>query len=542
MRGRTPEILDVDPNRFEDVARRAKAALDPKDAELIEKVFDSYRYLAEVIGEKSMSIGRLQKMLFGHKTEKTDQVVGKSDSPAAPWEQEPANDAEEIERNDADKKPPPKGHGRNAAEAYQGAERIAVPQGSLHAGDPCPECGQGTLYAKRPAVVVRITGQAPLSAKKYELQRLRCGLCGKVFTADLPKEAGQQKYDAQAGAMIGLLKYGCGLPFNRVQGLQGNLEIPLPASTQWDVVSCFAPAIHPAFDELIRQAAQGDVVYHDDTTVKILALMGEGRQTFEDDPDRKGLFTSGVVATSAGHRIALFFSSHRHAGENLVEVLKRRSAQLDPPIQMCDALSRNMPKELKTIVANCLAHARRQFVDIHDRFPEECRTVLETLKVVYHNDAIAREQEMSPEERLAFHQAQSQPAMTELQTWLTRQFDEKLVEPNSALGEAIAYLRKHWNKLTLFLRKAGAPLDNNVCERALKKAILHRKNSLFFKTQNGARVGDMYMSLIHTCELNQVNPFEYLTELMSHPEEVAAHPERFLPWNYRETLAELATA
>jgi transposase len=405
--------------------------------------------------------------------------------------------------------------------------------------NPCPECGKGTLYAKRPAVVVRITGQAPLSAKKYELERLRCGLCGKVFTAELPKEAGRQKYDAKAGAMIGLLKYGCGLPFNRMGGLQGNLEIPLPASTQWDVVSSFAPAIHPEFDELIRQAAQGDVVYHDDTTVKILALMGERRQTFGDDPDRKGLFTSGVVATRDGHRIALFFSSPKHAGENLVELLKRRSAQLDPPIQMCDALSRNMPKELKTIIANCLAHARRQFVDVHDRFPEECRMVLEALKVVYHNDAIARDKEMSPEERLAFHQAQSQPAMTELHAWLKRQFEEKLVEPNSALGGAIRYLLKHWDKLTLFLRKAGAPLDNNLCERALKKAILHRKNSLFYRTQNGARVGDLYMSLIHTCELNQVNPFDYLTELMRHPEDVAAHPECFLPWNYRQTLAEL---
>jgi transposase len=543
MRCRTPEVFDVDPKRFEDVARRAKAALDPKDAELIEKVFDSYQYLAEVIGEKSMSIGRLQKMLFGAKTEKTDQVVGKTDSsPAASTEQESAKDADEAERNAADEKPPPKGHGRNAANVYQGAERIAVPYGALHAGDPCPECGKGTLYAKRPAVVVRITGQAPLSAKKYELERLRCGLCGKVFTAELPKEAGRQKYDAKAGAMIGLLKYGCGLPFNRMGGLQGNLEIPLPASTQWDVVSSFAPAIHPEFDELIRQAAQGDVVYHDDTTVKILALMGERRQTFGDDPDRKGLFTSGVVATRDGHRIALFFSSPKHAGENLVELLKRRSAQLDPPIQMCDALSRNMPKELKTIIANCLAHARRQFVDVHDRFPEECRMVLEALKVVYHNDAIARDKEMSPEERLAFHQAQSQPAMTELHAWLKRQFEEKLVEPNSALGGAIRYLLKHWDKLTLFLRKAGAPLDNNLCERALKKAILHRKNSLFYRTQNGARVGDLYMSLIHTCELNQVNPFDYLTELMRHPEDVAAHPECFLPWNYRQTLAELATA
>ena len=104
---------------------------------------------------------------------------------------------------------------------------------------------------------------------------------------------------------------------------------------------------------------------------------------------------------------------------------------------MCDALSRNLPGELQTIVANCLAHARRQFVDVADRFPEQCRYVLEALAVVYHNDALARERKLSPEARLHFHQAESGPTMEQLHAWLTRQFDEQLVEPNSALGEAI---------------------------------------------------------------------------------------------------------
>jgi hypothetical protein len=532
--------MEVDYKRLQVVVDRAKESLDPEDAEYIERVFESYEYVAGLIQEKNMSIGRLQKMLFGAKTEKTKKVAGNAVD---------AGDGEsnktESDEADADGKrngkPPPKGHGRNGAEVYRGAERIEVPHETLCPGDACPKCG-GTLYQKPPSVIVRITGQAPLGAKAYELERLRCGLCGEVFTAELPPEAGKEKYDAKAAAMIGLLKYGSGLPFNRLEGLQGNLEIPLPASTQWDVISRFAPLLTPAFEEFIRQAAQGEVVYNDDTTVRILALMGEGRIPFEDDPGRTGLYTSGVISTRDDHRIALFFSSHRHAGENLAEVLKERAAELDAPIQMCDALSRNLPKELETIVANCLAHARRQFVEVYDLFPEECRTVLEAFKVVYQNDAIARRDEMSPEDRLAFHQAQSQPAMTELKDWLHRQFDEKLVEPNSALGTAINYLLKHWERLTLFLRKAGAPLDNNICERALKKAIRHRKNSLFYRTQNGARIGDMFKSLIHTCELNQVNPFDYLTELFRHPAEVAAHPERFMPWNYRQTLADLPAA
>ncbi len=196
-----------------------------------------------------MSIGRLQKMLFGAKTETTNKVVGTAaeilavDSGKGDDGESNETESEEAESDEADAddkgngKPPPKGHGRNAAEAYRGAERIEVPHPLHQAGDACPQCGKGTLYQQKPSVIVRITGQAPLGAKKYELERLRCGLCGKVFTAELPPEAGAEKYDAKAGAMIGLLKYGSGLPFNRQEGLQGNLEIPLPASTQWDIVS-----------------------------------------------------------------------------------------------------------------------------------------------------------------------------------------------------------------------------------------------------------------------------------------------------------------
>jgi transposase len=255
-----------------------------------------------------------------------------------------------------------------------------------------------------------------------------------------------------------------------------------------------------------------------------------------DDEQRSGLYTSGVVALRDGHQVALFFSGRRHAGENLAEVLAHRAEELPPPIQMCDALSRNFPGDLQTILAHCLAHARRRFVDIHDRFPDPCRHLLESLAVVYHNDAVARERELSPEARLQFHQEASRPTMEQLHDWLKRQLDEKRTEPNSALGEAIGYMLKHWEKLTLFLRQAGAPLDNNVCERALKKAILHRKNALFYKTRNGARVGDLFMSLIYTCQLNEANPFDYLTQLQRHADRLAVSPRLWMPWNYRAAL------
>jgi hypothetical protein len=344
------------------------------------------------------------------------------------------------------------------------------------------------------------------------------------------------------------------LPFNRLRRLQGSLGIPLPASTQWDVVHAKAKIIKPAHQELIRQAAQGDIIHNDDTTNKILEFMGERarkaalkKDSCEEAVDEKGsqrtgLFTTGIVSLGAmGRQIAVFFTGRQHAGENLRDVLTRRGAELGPPIQMCDALSRNMPPELQTIVANCLTHGRRNFVDVIDNFPEECRYVLEVLKVVYKNDAEARQQKLSPEARLEFHQGHSRSAMDELHQWLERQFEKRLVEPNSGLGQAISYMRNHWEKLTLFLRKAGAPLDNNICERALKKIILHRKNSLFYKTQNGADVSDLFMSLIYTCELNGANPFDYMTELERHADELAVAPENWMPWNYRITLERISS-
>ncbi len=547
-----PEMIEVDNTQLEEVLRRVEQSLDAKDSALIRAVFQSYVYVTDLVEDKNTSLRRLRKLFFGARTEKTDTVVGRpTDKSAATAHHGAAADTAFADggpdpdaANEAPTEPAAKGHGRNGADAYRGAERIDVPHPSLTAGDPCPACAQGTVYDKAPGVVVRITGQAPLAAKIYQLQKLRCHLCGQVFTAEAPAEAGSHKYAATAGSMIGILKYGSGLPFNRLEGLQGQLELPLPASTQWDIVEAVAANLTPAFAELLRQAAQVDVLHNDDTTVKILELMGQrGRAQASAEPEgsdadqRTGLFTSGVVALRDGYRVALFFSGRQHAGENLADVLQHRAAELPPPIQMCDALSRNLPGELQTLVAHCLAHARRQFVDVYDRFPGPCRYLLEALAVVYRNDACARERRLSAEARLHFYQQESQPTMQQLHAWLTRQLDEKLTEPNSALGGAIRYLLRHWEKLTLFLRQAGAPLDNNLCERALKKAILHRKNALFYKTQNGARVGDLFMSLIYTCQLNQANPFDYLTHLQQHSDQVAANPELWMPWNYRAALA-----
>jgi hypothetical protein len=178
-------------------------------------------------------------------------------------------------------------------------------------------------------------------------------------------------------------------------------------------------------------------------------------------------------------------------------------------------------------------------VAVLDNFPEECKHVIEELAKVYKNDEIARDRKMSPEERLKFHQENSGPVMEKLHDWLEAEIEERKIEPNSGLGDAISYSLDHWQKLTLFLREPGAPLDNNLCESALRKAVIHRNNSLFYKTEHGAEVGDCFMSLIHTCRLAGEDPFHYLTELQLHHKELAAKPKEWMPWNYRATLDRL---
>jgi transposase len=531
--------VDLEMSELEAILERSKAGpLSDQDYEQLRSVVQTLYFLTQELEKKHVSIQRLKQMLFGAATESTrkvmEQILDETE------QKKKSGEDDKQGKSSTESSPKAKGHGRNGTDAYTGAETVRVPHDTLKPGDACPDCKKGTVYGMAPGRIIRIRGQSPLGATVYELQKLRCNLCGAIFTAPVPNGVGSDKYDAESASMIALMKYGSGVPFNRLERLQGGLGIPLPAATQWEIVEHSANRIEPVFEEMIHQAAQGRVLHNDDTTMKVLELCRQhDAASCADTPSkaqRKGVFTSGIVSVVDDHRIALFFTGHCHAGENLAELLKQRHADRQRPIQMCDALSRNAPESLKTILGNCLTHGRRRFVEVAANFPDECLSVLDVLKEVYANDDEAKRQGLSDQQRLEWHQTHSGPKMDELKHWLSEQIEQKKVEPNSSLGEAIGYMLRHWQELTLFLRQPGAPLDNNVCERALKKAILHRKNAYFFKTLNGARVGDLFMSIIHTCELNEVNPFDYLTRLQKHIDTATVSPAVWMPWNYRHRL------
>lgn len=544
MRTHGPQRIQVTMDDLEAIVERTRlAALNTDDHQKLKAAVDTLAYLTQQLESDRVELKRLKKWLFGPKSEKKRDVVPPKPATAGGETQaaEASPDKQDEAKDKGEAKPPRPGHGRNGAADYPGATTVKVPLDSLKPGQVCSKCCKGKLYEPScgPAVMVRVVGRAPLQATVYERERLRCNLCGEVYTAEPPPGIGTRKYDETAAGMIALFRYGTGVPFNRLAHLQAGQGIPLPAATQWEIVEEASEPLAPVYEEHFRQAAQGKVLHNDDTSATVLELADpqRRRELWQGEPtDRTGVFTTAIVSVVDGHRIALFSTGMKHAGENLADVLRRRATDLGPPIQMCDALSRNLPKPLKTLLANCLTHGRRQFVDVVENFPDECQHVLEVLGTVYKNDEKAREKDMSAEQRLAWHQAESGPLMNDLKEWMKAQLEERRVEPNSGLGDAMRYMLDHWPKLTLFLQVAGAPLDNNICERALKKAIRHRKNSLFYKTMNGAHVGDLFMTLIHTAELAHVDAFDYIVELLRHPEELARNPGAWMPWNYAATL------
>jgi transposase len=518
-----PEVIALSSDQLDQLLVTLAGLLPVATYQLVETLLRTLQWVMGALEEKKTTLFRLRRMIFGAKTEKARNLL------------DPSGDAQ-IKARSEDPRTPGKGHGRKAAQDYPGAKRLPVPHPTLHVGDLCPKCLKGKLYLlKIPARIIRLVAQPIFNATVFELERLRCALCGALFTAPTPPEAGPNKYAPSVGVMLSLLRYGVGQPMYRTDKWQNYYGVPLPASTQWELMAAAAETPAVVYQALREIAAQGQLLHNDDTPMRVQSLRQEISEAQNPD-QRTGIFTTSIIAQVGPVQVALFFTGQQHAGENLNQLLQGRAANLGQPLLMCDALARNEPKEFQIILCHCLLHARRNFIDLVESFPEECRQVIESLRDIYRFEAMTKKAKISAVERLAFHQEHSQPVMDQLHIWMQEQLAQKQVEPNSGLGEAINYMLKRWTTLTRFLSVPGAPLDNNITERALKTAILHRKNSLSYKTLRGARVGDIHMSLIHTCELNRVNPFDYLMTLQQNAEAVAKDSAGWLPWNYRQTI------
>ncbi len=271
------ERIDISISKLKTIIDRSeKEPLSDEDRQILLSVSETLHFVTEQLDKKSISLARLRNLLFGASTESLKNLTKKATD-------QDADDSGKTDEDSKDKKQEgekvkPKGHGRNGADAYTGADKVEVPHETIKPGDPCRNCEKGTLYKMaKPKTRVRVTGNAPVNATVYEMERFRCNLCGKIFTAKAPDDIGDEKYDAESISMMATLKYGTGLPFNRLQGLQGNLGIPLPASTQWGIINRPRLIFSAAHEELTRIAAQGKVVHNDDTSMKIMDLPSPDR-------------------------------------------------------------------------------------------------------------------------------------------------------------------------------------------------------------------------------------------------------------------------
>lgn len=521
------------------IAEVQSSSLSESSKDLIVKVLLSFAWLSRELERKTLSIRKLLRIFFGRKSEKqSKEKKDKTDKGDKPEGGSAGTGSPKPETPKPDK-PKPKGHGKNGQAQFESAERIPVPHPTLKDKDNCPSCGVGRLYAFGVACVLRIFGQAPLQAKVFELEQLRCASCQELFTAPLPEAAGVNRHHESANAMVAFLNYGAGVPFYRLEGIQKQMGVPLADSTQFDMSEKVANCGLPVFTHMKDLAADAAQHGFDDTPMPVLSLMKENEGL--SDKDRKGMQTTAVIAKSGENKIALFLTGRNHAGENISSLLQDRDPSLPKVIQMSDAAPCNFSHEFLDMVikALCLDHGRRNFNDILEAFPRDCQHVITELGKVYKNDADAKKLGLDPEARLTFHKERSSPIMNGLNAWMEEKLENREVEPNSALGEAIDYFLKHWNGLTAFLRVAGAPLSNAEAEQLVKRCVLRRKASMFYKTMAGAWIGDILTSLIETARIAKKNPVDYLEAIQKHARHAREHPEKWLPWNYQQTITTL---
>ena len=532
------------------IERIERNALSAEDRQLLVKLLTFYFWLLFALREAKLSLKRFKALVFGEKPKPPKPPSsGGAAGGGSPDGQEPATSASPDLSSAAasstpEKKTAPPGHGRHGADVYRAAQTVECRHEALAIGERCPACGRGTLYRLLPGVAMRLDGHALLSAVRYELEKVRCSACGQVFTASVPAAAGTEKYTTRARAVLALARYYLGLPWYRLEGFQAVGGVPVADATQWDQAELVGDCSYPIFKWLETLAAQGEVIFQDDTPQRILTLIEENHQARAraqaqgktKTEERTGMQTTALMVQVGARRICLYYTGRRHAGENLAALLRKREPDRGKPVVMSDALSSNNAEEATLIRCHCLAHGRRKFSELDEAFPAESAVVVNALKDVFDHDEYARVEQLTAQARLAYHQRKSGPIMRKLKRWLERQTAQRLVEPNSSLGKAITYMIDHWDTLTRFLHEPGAPIDNNLAERALKLAIRQRKNSLFYATEHSAYIASILTSVIATCVQAGVNALGYLVALQDHRQEVFANPGAWLPWNYEVAL------
>lgn len=407
-------------------------------------------------------------------------------------------------------------------------------------GCSCPKCEDGKLYNDTPR-----KSRLFMAAQTVELvivvrEALRCRTCETTLVAPKPEVLLNSAAGLHAGMIARLadLKFRLGMPSLRSERWLEEQGVILSDSRQYESFSWAAEELAPMYTLICQLIANSILVYRDDTTGRVIDHQRKARLLKKegDVHARVGIYTSYFEAELGdGKVLSLVDTSSSHNGEVFSELLTERE-QDELLISMSDASAMNfsgVPAE-KTKTALCLAHARRKFYDLRKSYKKTAVDFVQTINVLFFNDQEIAQITECPEERLRLHRQMSSPTVVKLSLMLASQLEES--PPNSYLRDALNYLHKHWEGLTLFLNEPGVPLCNNTAERGIKNPIRHRKNSLFYRTLKSAQVGNVLSTLLLSAEKNGLSPPAYLTHLLTNRIELWKDPSRHLPWAVADEL------
>jgi hypothetical protein len=543
-------------------------ALSAEEKRVLAGVLETWAHVVERAQRNELSISQLRELLGillqrkkkssdssggggssgagGGKSDDTEASSTKDGTPPETDEIAPASDSTaDTSCSQGDNVSHRDEHGRRSVDDFPEAAICLHNHPELSVGCRCPACSRGKLYKYQPSQYMTISGQPVFTATQHIVEQLQCNLCDAIFKAPLSEEArldgadGRTLYSYSAVAQIAIFKFFGVVPWHRMETVQAWMGTRVPDASMFDQCERLANTIAPVVKHLRQLAANAQLFLGDDTGACVLnersATIAERRTG--KLVQRTGCHTTCVIAvTREGHRIVHFFIGIQHTGEMLDGLLIERAPTLAAPMVMSDALSANSVTVCAVRECYCNAHAVRNFKELEQSYPTEAGYATERYKQIFVHEDHCQEQQMSAEQRLAYHREHSKPLFKEICTYGFNLIENKEIEPNSDIGRAYNYLLNHEYELSAFYRYPGAPIDNNLTERTLRLPVHLRDAAPFYRNAVGASIAASILTVGVTAYNAGVNLLDYFVAMLRHSEDVKARPYDWLPWCYEDRV------
>jgi predicted nucleic acid-binding Zn ribbon protein len=435
-----------------------------------------------------------------------------------------------------------KGHGRNSHTAFEKASDIwhSLPESIL--ASLCDKCG-GSLKKSLPQIQIVVKGQPNFVAEKHISERVICKCCNRSIVAPTPTIKGgigkSVIYAPSAAAMLIVLHYGAYIPFNRIDLMHKSWGTPFASSNQWEVVVVAYDRLKPLFDAIVEYAIFNVLGIRFDDTGSIIWTLKKSIKDELSKPGvnpksvRTGINASAMLMETPEGLITLFFTGLHHAAEIFEKLLEKRDPEALPLNKVTDHANKNYISDNDSVINGaCHTHIYLKFLPAKGVWPDEYSIVAEAYHNIYQNDQYAKDQKMSPQDRLVYHQNNSTKWLNKIHEVCSELLKAKKIDRSDVIWPAVSIVVNQWPLMKRFLEVPGILLDTNDVERTLIQIVKYLAASFGYKTENGAEKGDMAMSLITTAKSFGLEPVEYIRVCLENYEDLAINPTNYLPWNF----------